>query len=79
MTSEQFKKILDMADNKQQTLVIHTDEDQRAVVVPFEEYEALMATLEEASDPTARKALKDAQDDIAHGRLYSYEEVFGAS
>lgn len=79
MTSDQFKKILDLADNERQTLVIHTEEDQRAVVVPYEKYESLMATLEEASDPAAREALKEAQGDMAKGRLYSYEEVFGAS
>jgi len=37
--------MVDLAENEGQTLVIHTDEDKKAVVVPYNDYESLIATL----------------------------------
>ncbi len=48
-----------------------------AVVIGAKEYNSLMATLEEMADPRALRALREAQEDSAAGRIYTYEEVFG--
>ena len=48
-----------------------------AVVIGAEEYNSIMATLEEMADPSALRALREAQEDARAGRIYTYEEVFG--
>ena len=48
-----------------------------AVVIGAKEYNSIMATLEEITDPRALRALHEAQEDSAAGRIYTYEEVFG--
>lgn len=48
-----------------------------AVVIGVKEYNSIMATIEEMADPAALRALKEAQEDSAAGRVYTYEEVFG--
>lgn len=48
-----------------------------AVVIGVEEYNSIMATLEEMADPSALRALREAQEDARAGRIYTYEEVFG--
>ncbi len=48
-----------------------------AVLIGVKEYNSIMATLEEMADPAALRALREAQEDSAAGRIYTYEEVFG--
>jgi prevent-host-death family protein len=48
-----------------------------AVLIGAEEYNSIMATLEEMADPSALRALREAQEDAKAGRIYTYEEVFG--
>ena len=48
-----------------------------AVVIGAKEYNSIMATLEEMADPRALRALREAKEDSAAGRIYTYEEVFG--
>jgi prevent-host-death family protein len=48
-----------------------------AVMIGVREYNSIMATLEEMADPRALRALREAQEDSAAGRIYTYEEVFG--
>jgi len=38
---------------------------------------SLLATLEEAQDSEALKALRESEEDVKEGRLYTFEEVFG--
>jgi len=38
---------------------------------------SLLATLEEAQDSEALKALRESEQDVKEGRLYTFEEVFG--
>ncbi|MCS6937270.1 MAG: hypothetical protein NZ610_03205 [Candidatus Bipolaricaulota bacterium] len=38
---------------------------------------SLLATLEEAHDPGALKALRESEADVKEGRLYTFEEIFG--
>jgi len=48
-----------------------------AVVIGAKEYNSIMATLEEMADPSALRALREAQEDSVAGRIYTYGEVFG--
>lgn len=38
---------------------------------------SLLATLEEAQDPGALKALRESEEDVKKGRLYTLEEILG--
>jgi len=40
---------------------------------------SLLATLEEAQDSEALEALRESEQDVKEGRLYTFEEVFGES
>jgi len=42
-----------------------------------EELWALLATLEEEADPGAAEALRESEEDVRAGRLFTMEEVFG--
>lgn len=58
-------------------VVITRDGNPAAVLLGADDYNSLMATLEEMADPGALRALRDAQADVKAGRIYTYEEVFG--
>jgi PHD/YefM family antitoxin component YafN of YafNO toxin-antitoxin module len=58
-------------------VVITRDGTPSAVLLDVAEYNSLMATLEEMADPAALRALREAQDGVKAGRVYTYEEVFG--
>ena len=38
---------------------------------------SLLATLEESRDPGAMESLRESEEDVRAGRLYSFEDVFG--
>ena len=40
---------------------------------------SLLATMEEAQDPGALKALRKSEADVKAGRLYTLQDVFGES
>lgn len=48
-----------------------------AVLMGSDEYNSIMATLEEMADPRALRALREAEEDEKAGRIYTYKEVFG--
>ena len=58
-------------------VVITRDGNPAAVLLGARDYNSLMATLEEMADPTALRALREAQADARASRVYSYEDVFG--
>lgn len=43
----------------------------------YEEYESWMETLGVLSDGEAMKAIRESDEELAHGQTFSYEEVFG--
>ena len=73
---QQLTKLIRAAEDGQQ-VVITREGHPVAVLLGTDEYNSLMATLEEMADPEALRALREAQADAKAGRLYSYEEVFG--
>lgn len=48
-----------------------------AVVMSYDEYEGWLETLDIMSDPQLAKGIKEAQEDVKKGRIYSFEEVIG--
>ena len=69
-------KLLRYAESGKQ-IVVSRRGKPIAVVIGAEEYNSIMATLEEMADPSALRALREAQEDAKAGRIYTYEEVFG--
>ncbi len=62
-----------------ETFIIHSRGVPKAVLMSVEKYRELEATMEEMSDPEARKLLEEGKDDIRKGRTKSAEEIFGES
>ena len=73
---QRLTKLIRAAEKGEQ-VVITRNGTPSAVLLGVSEYNGLMATLEEMADPTALRALREAQADSKAGRVYSYEEVFG--
>lgn len=73
---QHFTKLLRAAEEGQQ-VVITREGNPVAVLLGTEEYNSIMATLEEMADPGALRALQEAEADARAGRVYTYEDVFG--
>ncbi len=63
------------------TVELNLEQLARAILsLPAQERQqlwSLLATLEEANDPGALKALQESEQDMQAGRLYTFAEVFG--
>ncbi len=73
---QQLTKLIRAAEEGQQ-IVITREGTPVAILLGTDEYNSLMATLEEMADPEALRALREAQADVKAGRVYTYEDVFG--
>jgi antitoxin YefM len=73
---QQLTKLIRGAEEGDQ-VVITRDGTPVAILIGVDEYNSIMATLEEMADPEALRALREAQADVKAGRVYTYEEVFG--
>ena len=75
---QQLTKLIRAAERGDQ-VVITREGTPVAVLLGTDEYNSMMATLEEMADPGALRALREAQADAKAGRVYEYEDVFGRS
>ena len=73
---QQLTKLIRVAERGDQ-VVITRDGTPVAILLGRNEFNSMVATLEEMADPGALRALREAQRDAAAGRVYTYEEVFG--
>jgi prevent-host-death family protein len=73
---QQLTKLIRAAEEGDQ-VVITREGTPVAILLGTNEYNSMMATLEEMADPGALRALREAQADAKAGRVYSYEDVFG--
>ncbi len=73
---QQLTKLIRAAEEGQQ-VVITREGTPVAILLGTDEYNSLMATLEEMADPGALRALREAQADAKARRVYTYEDVFG--
>lgn len=68
-------ELLDDVEARHEHLVITRKGRPAAVVVSSEEWEALEETLEILSDPEAMEALRQSDEDVAAGRVHTWDEV----
>jgi len=75
---QQLAKLIHAAERGEQ-VVITREGTPVAILLGTDDYNSMMATLEEMADPRALRALREAQADVKAGRVYAYEDVFGHS
>ncbi len=75
---QQLTKLIRAAERGDQ-IVITREGAPVAILLGADEYNSMMATLEEMADPAALRALREAQADAKAGRVYTYEDVFDRS
>lgn len=68
-------ELLDDVEARHEHVVITRKGRPAAVVVSSEEWEALEETLEVLSDPETMRALYESDEDVAAGRLSTWDEV----
>lgn len=68
-------ELLDDVEARHEHLVITRKGRPAAVVVSSQEWEALEETLEILSDPEAMEALRQSDEDVAAGRVHTWDEV----
>lgn len=67
--------LVDNAKKKLDEYIITVKGKPAAILLSIDEYESLKETLEIMSDPETMKDLKEAEEDIKAGRVYTWEEV----
>ncbi len=70
-------QIVKAADERLDRTIITSNGKPAAVIMSYAEYEAWEETLEILSDPHALKALRQADQELATGETFSFEQVFG--
>ena len=68
-------ELLDEVQGRHEHVVITRNGRPAAVVVSTEEWEALEETLEILQDEEALAALRESEEDVKAGRLFSLDEV----
>ena len=67
--------LLDSVEQQHEHVVITRNGRPAAVVIATEEYEALQETLEILGDEETMEALRRSDEDVAAGRVTSWDEV----
>ena len=75
MRSEIFKLLKQIRRGRKAMRV--TTKEGVSIILPEEDYENLMETLELLSTPGLAKSIQKALAEIKQGKLYSLEEVLG--
>lgn len=70
-------QLVKAADERFDRTVITSNGKPVALLMSYEEYEAWEETLEILSDPEAVQAIREADEALANGTTFSFEEVFG--
>jgi len=70
-------QLVKAADERFERTVITSNGKPTAVIMSYKEYEAWEETLEVLSDPEAMRAIRQADEDLAAGKVVSFEAVFG--
>jgi antitoxin YefM len=70
-------QLVKAADERFERTVITSNGRPTAVIMSYEEYEAWEETLEVLSDPEAVRAIRQADEELAAGKVVSFEAVFG--
>ena len=70
-----LSELLDELEARHEHVVITRNGRPAAVVLSTDEYEALEETLEILQDDETLSALRESEEDVKSGRLFSLEEV----
>lgn len=70
-------QLVKAADERLARTVITSNGKPAAVLMSYDEYEAWEETLEILSDPDAVQAIHAADEELASGQVFSFEQVFG--
>jgi prevent-host-death family protein len=70
-----LSELLDDVEQRQEHLVITRNGRPAAVVLSSEEFEALAETVEVLGDPDTLQALRESEEDVKAGRVYSLDDV----
>jgi prevent-host-death family protein len=70
-------QLVKAADERLDRTIITSNGKPSAVIMSYEEYEAWEETLEILSDPDAMQAIHAADEELAGGQVFSFEQVFG--
>ena len=70
-------QLVKAANERFERTVITSNGKPTAVIMSYEEYEAWEETLEILSDREARRAIREADAELAAGKAVSFEAVFG--
>ena len=70
-------QLVKAADERFERTVITSNGRPTAVIMSYEEYEAWEETLEVLSDSDAMRAIREADEELAAGKVVSFEAVFG--
>ena len=73
---ERLPKLIRQANKLFERFVITSRGKPKAVVMSYDEFESWQETLDIVSNPDLTAAIKDADADLAAGRIHTYEEVF---
>jgi prevent-host-death family protein len=76
-TRSRLLKLVNSLGRVPDRFVITTDGKPRAVLMSFDEYQSMQATVETMLDPEMVKGIKQGLVDKKARRIKSFEEVFG--
>lgn len=68
-TRERFGAILEKVVSTGSDFVVSVQGQPKAVILPYDEYESLVETLDILSDPDTMAVLEESEADIREGRL----------
>lgn len=70
-----FSELLDEIGERHEHVVVTRNGRPAAVVLSADEYEVIEETLEVLDDDEALEALRESEEDVRAGRLFSLDEV----
>ena len=68
-------KLVDDVDTKFDRITLTKSGKAKAVLMSVDEFDSWVETIDLLNDSATMKALAEAQDDVAAGRLVSHDEV----
>ena len=74
---QEVQKVLERADTTRDPIILECIGGPTVVVLNFEEFESISATLEVEEDAELREGLEESLKEAKAGRFFTHEEVFG--
>lgn len=78
LRSQILKLVKELDKAPDQYIITHNGEPA-ATLISYDEYRSLLATLDVVNDPELVKGIRESVNDKKHGRVHSFDDVFGES